>query len=112
MMEDSLLIDAVERFATGQMSEQEKIYFEDLRKNNPELDHSVVEHLFFLNELNKFVATKNFKHSLHEVESQMADEGFVFRKPINGKAKVGSSRMTWTAWVQFPPCPNPDYLLC
>jgi S1-C subfamily serine protease len=87
-MEDSLLIDAVERFATGQMSDQEKIYFEDLRKNNPELDHSVVEHLFFLNELNKFVATKNFKHSLHEVESQMTNEGFVFRKPVKGRAKV------------------------
>jgi hypothetical protein len=29
-----------------------------------------------------------------------------------GKAKAGSSLMTWTAWVQFPPCPDADYLLC
>ncbi len=87
-MEDSLLIDAVERFVDGSMGEQEKIYFEDLRKNNPELDQAVVEHLFFLNELNRFGSTKNFKHILHEVEHKLADEGFVFRKPLAGKAKV------------------------
>ncbi|MBC7866042.1 MAG: trypsin-like peptidase domain-containing protein, partial [Gloeobacteraceae cyanobacterium ES-bin-316] len=88
MMEESLLIDAVERFVDGTMPEQERIYFEELRKNNPELDQAVVEHLFFLNELNKFSATKNFKHSLHEVENKLASEGFVFRKPLAGKAKV------------------------
>ncbi len=87
-MEDSLLIDAVERFVNGTMPEQERIYFEDLRKNNPELDQAVVEHMFFLNELNTFGATKSFKHSLHEVEIKLAGEGFVFRKPLAGKAKV------------------------
>jgi serine protease Do len=87
-MEDSLLIDAVERFAEGTMPEQERIYFEDLRKNNPELDQAVVEHLFFINQLNDFGTTKKFKHSLYEVESKLAEEGFVFRKPLAGKAKV------------------------
>jgi S1-C subfamily serine protease len=87
-MEDSLLVDAVERFVNKTMPEQERIYFEDLRKNNPELDQAVVEHIFFLNELNKFGATKSFKHRLHEVENKLADEGFVFRKPLAGKAKI------------------------
>ncbi len=87
-MEDSLLVDAVERFADGSMSEQERIYFVDLRKNNPELDQAVVEHLFFLNELNNFSDTRNFKHCLTEVEQKLADEGFVFRKPFSGRAKV------------------------
>jgi V8-like Glu-specific endopeptidase len=87
-MEDSLLIDAVERFVSGEMPEQERIYFEDLRKNNPELDQAVVEHMFFLNELKTYSATKNFKHTLLEVETKLADEGFVFRAPLKGKAKV------------------------
>ena len=87
-MEDSILVDAVERFADGSMSEQERIYFVDLRKNNPELDQAVVEHLFFLNELNNFRDTRNFKHCLTEVEQKLADEGFVFRKPFSGRAKV------------------------
>ena len=87
-MEDSLLIDAVERFVRGEMPEQERIYFEDLRKNNPELDQAVVEHMFFFNELNNYSATRNFKHTLTEVETHLADEGFVFRAPLKGKAKV------------------------
>jgi serine protease Do len=87
-MEDSLLIDAVERFVNGEMPEQERIYFEDLRKNNPELDQAVVEHMFFLNELKTYSTIKNFKHTLLEVETKLADESFVFRAPLKGKAKV------------------------
>ena len=87
-MEDTLLIDAVERFVNGEMTPQEKIYFEDLRKNNPELDQAVVEHLFFLNELNNFGATKSFKHRLYETQQQLADEGFVFQAPVVSKAKL------------------------
>ena len=87
-MEDSLLIDAVERMVKGEMNDQEKIYFDDLRKNNPELDQAVVEHIFFLNELNKFGASRSFKHSLHEVENKLTDEGLVFRAPIAQKTKV------------------------
>jgi hypothetical protein len=29
-----------------------------------------------------------------------------------GNAKHCSSHLTWTAWVQFPPFPDADYLLC
>ncbi len=87
-MEDTLLIDAVERFVNGEMSPQEKIYFEDLRKNNSELDQAVVEQLFFFNELNNYGGTKSFKHVLNEVESNLAAEGFIKKTPATGKAKV------------------------
>ncbi|MBC7937345.1 MAG: trypsin-like peptidase domain-containing protein [Rhizobacter sp.] len=87
-MEDSLLIDAVERFVKGEMPEQERIYFEELRKNNSELDQAVVEHMFFLNELNAYSTTRNFKHTLNEVETKLAEEGFIFRAPLKGKAKI------------------------
>ncbi|HQW63055.1 MAG TPA: serine protease [Ferruginibacter sp.] len=87
-MEDTLLIDAVERFANGEMSVQEKTYFEDLRKNNPELDQAVVEYLFFMNEIQKHSKAKNFKNSLHEVESKLLNEGFLTKGSMAGKAKV------------------------
>lgn len=87
-MEDTLLIDAVERFVNGEMSAQEKIYFEDLRKNNPELDQAVVEQLFFLNELNQFGDIKNFKSTLHEVESNLIAEGFISKAAAAPKSKV------------------------
>ncbi len=39
----------------------------------------------------------NFFHVLH-----------IMPRPLGlvGKAKAGSSRLTWTAWVQFPPFPR------
>jgi S1-C subfamily serine protease len=87
-MEDTLLIDAVERFVRGEMSPEETIYFKDLRKNNPELDQAVVEQTFFLNELDKYCDTKNFKHSLNEVEANLIEEGFISKEAPKGKAKV------------------------
>lgn len=90
-MEDTLLIDAVERFVNGEMSPEEKIYFEDLRKNNPELDQAVVEQIFFLNELNNYSQTRNFKQTLQEVETRLVDEGIISKAvpAVSGtKAKV------------------------
>lgn len=87
-MEDTLLIDAAERFVKGEMSPEEKIYFEDLRKNNPDLDQAVVEQIFFLNELNKYSSKKNFKHSLTEIEAKLITEGFIAKAASKSKGKV------------------------
>lgn len=87
-MEDTLLIDAVERLVKGEMSPEEKTYFEEIRKNNPELDQAVVEQIFFLNELNVYSDTKNFKHILNETEAKLIEEGFISKAPLKGKAKV------------------------
>ncbi len=87
-MEDTLLIDAAERFARGEMTAEEKLFFEELRKKNPELDQLVVEQLFFLNELEKYGSTKNFKHILHETESKLINEGLITKAGLKGRAKV------------------------
>ena len=87
-MEDTLLIDAAERFARGEMTQEEKIFFGELRKKNPELDQLVVEQIFFLNELERFGNTKNFKHILHETETKLVSEGLIKRSGLTGKAKV------------------------
>lgn len=87
-MEDILLIDAVERFANGEMSAQEKTLFEDLRKNNPDLDQAVVEYLFFMNEVHQHSKARAFKNTLHEVESKLLNEGFITKGSTTGKAKV------------------------
>ena len=87
-MEDTLLIDAAERFVRGEMSAEEKIYFEDLRKNNPELDQAVVEQLFFLNQLDTYSAAKNFKGLLIDVENKLAEENFLSRTTTIPKGKL------------------------
>jgi serine protease Do len=87
-MDDILLLDAVERYMNGDMSAEERTYFEEIRKNNPEVDQMVVEHTFFLTELDAHAAIKAYKHSLHEVESKLADEGIVTKSQLKGKAKI------------------------
>lgn len=87
-MDDILLIDAAERYIKGEMTVEESTYFEEIRKNNPELDQLVVEHIFFLNQLDKFGDTKSFKHNLNEVVTRLTNEGFVSKEPLKGKAKV------------------------
>ena len=87
-MDDILLLQAVERYMKGEMSSQEKAFFEDLRKTNPEIDQLAVEHTFFLNELNKNSSAKNYRHSLQEVQTKLTEEGVISKSSLKGKAKV------------------------
>ncbi len=46
-MDDIKILEAVERYISGQMSPDERVHFENLRKSNSEVDQLVVEHTFF-----------------------------------------------------------------
>jgi S1-C subfamily serine protease len=87
-MDEILLIETVERYLKGEMDVKEKGFFEEIRKNNPEIDQLVVEHTFLFHELDKQANIKAFKHSLYEVESKLADEGIINKARLTGKAKV------------------------
>ncbi len=87
-MEDTLLIDAAERFLNGEMSAEEKIYFEDLRKNNPELDQAVVEQIFFLNQLDNYCHKKNFKSLLADVQTKLTQENFITRSAVQSTSRI------------------------
>src|ERR1700759_3676212 len=94
-MEDTLLIDAAERFVRGEMSPEERTYFEDLRKNNPELDQAVVEQIFFLNQLDSYAGTKNFKTALNEVETKLINEKIMNRGTSTSRGKLV------TLWARY-----------
>jgi serine protease Do len=87
-MDDTLLLDAVERYRRGEMSPQEITLFEELRKNNPEIDQRAAEHTFFLGELEKISDLKAYKHNLNDVENKLTNEGIITRKEAKGKAKL------------------------
>jgi serine protease Do len=87
-MDEILLIEAVERYLKGDMSPEEKAFFEGLRKSNPEVDQMVVEHTFFLAGLEKHADMKAFKHTLVEVEANMMSEGVIKEPAVTGKVKV------------------------
>src|SRR6185312_4692000 len=85
-MDENLLLDAIERYRNGQMDDEEKLFFEELRKNNAEIDQLAAEHTFFLSELEKMAGQKAFTHNLNEVESKLINEGFI--SGANGKRKA------------------------
>jgi serine protease Do len=87
-MDELLLIETVERYLKGEMNQQEKTFFEEIRKKNPDIDQLVVEHTFLFHELDKQAGIKAFKHSLYEVENKLSEEGIIAQKQLAGKAKV------------------------
>ncbi len=87
-MDDILLLDAIERYRSGNMTPQEKKFFEELRKNNPDIDQMAVEHSFFLQELENLGDIHAYKHNLDEVENKLANEGVIAKKQLKGKARV------------------------
>ena len=87
-MDEILLIEAVERYLKGEMTQQEKTFFEEIRKNEPSVDQMVVEHTYLYNELDKHANFKAFKHSLYEVEQKLTLEGIIKKEQLTGKAKV------------------------
>ncbi len=87
-MEDIKIIEAVERYISGQMSPDERVYFEQLRKTNPEIDQAVVEHTFFLQQLNRFDEVRKLKNTLNETHIHLAEKGLIKSPKLKGKAKV------------------------
>lgn len=87
-MDEILLIETVERYLKGEMDVKEKGFFEEIRKNNADIDQMVVEHTFLFNELEKQASIKAFKHALYEVENKLAEEGVISKAELTTKAKV------------------------
>lgn len=85
-MQDTALLDAVERYLRGEMLPEEKLFFEHIRSTNPEVDQLVVEHASFLNQLNQYGETRQFKTQLDEVFTQLVHTGDI--EQPNTPAKV------------------------
>ena len=73
-MSDMQMIEAAEKYIMGEMNPDERSYFEQLRKTNPEVDQLVVEHTLFLQQMNRFGDRKNFKSALHETHTDLAEK--------------------------------------
>ena len=89
-MEDIKLIEAVERYISGKMSPDERVYFEQLRKTNAEVDQAVVEHTFFLQQMNRFDEIRHLKSTLNDTHVHLAEKGLIRSPKLEGKAKVVS----------------------
>ena len=74
-MDETLLIDATERFLNGQMGKEELAYFESLRASNPDVDQLVSEYIFFIREMEKYGDIKKLKHVMSDTFVKLTEEG-------------------------------------
>jgi serine protease Do len=87
-MDDIMILDAVERYIRGEMNPDERLYFENLRKTNTEIDQLVVEHTLFLQQMNRFGEWKKYRSALQDVHTDLAEKGKINSARLQGKAKV------------------------
>ena len=80
-MQENVLLDAIERFARGEMLPEEKAFFEHLRKTQPDIDQQVVEHTLFLNHLAQYGETSQFKTRLKEIHEELSATGAIEKAP-------------------------------
>jgi serine protease Do len=85
-MDDLKLLETVERYISGQMGPDERMQFESLRKTNPDVDQLVVEHTFFMRQLDRHGQTKKLRNRLAEVHTDLAAKGFI--TPPASRAKI------------------------
>ncbi len=87
-MDDIKILDAVERYIRGEMNPDERLYFENLRKTNTEVDQLVVEHTLFLQQMNRFGEWKKFRSSLNDTHTDLAEQGKINSAKLTGKSKI------------------------
>lgn len=85
-MEETKLIDAIERYIHGEMTGEEIASFEQLRKSSPEVDQLVVEHTLFLQQMNDYGSLKQFKSALQEIHTELLKAGTI--KPAKPKTII------------------------
>ena len=96
MMDDILLLEAIERYLSGDMDAAERAYFEELRKNTPEIDQMVVEHGMFLHQMDFYAAHRTLKHSIHESHARLLARG-----DINEGAALSAKGRVIQLWNKY-----------
>jgi serine protease Do len=95
-MDDILLLEAIERYLSDDMSAEERTYFENLRKNTPEIDQMVVEHNMFLHQIGMYAAHRNLRHGLHEAHQHLLEKG-----DINEGTEISTRGRVIQLWHKY-----------
>ncbi len=95
-MEDMQLLDSIERYLNGTMLPEEKKYFQQLRKNTPEIDQMVVEHRLFLQQMDMYAGKKNLMHTLNNIHDNLVEEG-----NINEGSEIPAKGKVLQLWTKY-----------
>ena len=75
-MRNDLELDAIiEDYLLGKLNPQETEALEQLRRNDPAVDHKVVSHKFFLESMEMFAAQIRLKEQLNSIHAEINVEG-------------------------------------
>ncbi|MFZ1799306.1 MAG: serine protease [Chitinophagaceae bacterium] len=74
-MEDLQLLETIEKYLDGKMTESEAAWFEELRNTTPEIDQMVVEHKLFTQQINDYSKHVSFKQKLHSIHNRLSEKG-------------------------------------
>ncbi|MES1219706.1 MAG: trypsin-like peptidase domain-containing protein [Bacteroidota bacterium] len=88
MTQDNRMLDSIERYIKGEMLPDERVYFEQLRKTNAEVDQLVVEQTLFFQQMNRFGEWKKFKSGLEDIHIELAQQGGINSNKLKGGARV------------------------
>ena len=87
-MDQLQLSEMVEKYLRGELSGAEKVAFEEMRMNDPELDQMVVEYHAFLDQIENYGAIRRFKSNLYDTHQTLQEDGVIKELRIRGSARI------------------------
>ena len=87
-MEQFQLTELVEKYLKGEMSQQEKHEFEEMRRTNAELDQTVVEYAAFFDQISNYGNIRRFKSNIYDIHQNLQEDGAIADLKIKASAKI------------------------
>jgi len=87
-MDQLQLAELVERYLKGEMDSQEKLAFEQMRMNQPELDQMVVEFHYFLEEMERYGEIRRFKSNLYDTHHTLQETGEIKELKLDTRSRI------------------------
>lgn len=69
------LLEMVERYLQGELSEEELLSFEEMRKTHPDIDQMAVKHRLFIDQVERFEKDREYRSMLQDVHHKLSEEG-------------------------------------
>ena len=87
-MDQLQLAELVERYLKGEMDNQERQAFEQMRMNQPELDQMVVEFHYFLEEMDRYGEIRRFKSNLYDTHHTLQESGEIKELKLDTRSRI------------------------
>jgi len=87
-MDQHQVAELVEKYLKGELNPEETKQFEALRSSNAEVDQTVVEYQFFLEEMDRYGQVRRFKSNLYDTHHNLQENGYIKDLHLKASAKI------------------------